>query len=201
MKMKNLKLTILACATIVTGLISCGKEEVPAPPPPPTPSISVTDSIEIPFSTNHYAFYSLKDSSVVDISDSATTQWDFAIRFVNIIVNSHASGPGNGGVITQAGLYDTCSVAPVNGYAYDTTSTNLAIDAGFTTGWYNYDPTTHAFSPKAGEYFLIKTADGHYAKLEILSVTYAGYTPPNPTPTTLIYKFRYNYQANGQTNF
>ena len=201
MKMKNLKLSILACATIVTGLISCGKEEVPAPPPPPTPSVSVTDSIEIPFSTNHYAFYSMKDSSVVDISDSATTQWDFAIRFVNIIVNSNASGPGIGGVITQTGLYDTCTTAPVSGYAYDTTSTNLAIDAGLTTGWYNYDDATHAFSPKAGIYFLVKTADGHYAKLEILSVTYAGYTPPNPTPTTLIYKFRYNYQASGSTNF
>ena len=199
--MKNLKLSMLACATIVMGLISCGKEELPVLPAAPTPSVSVTDSIEIPFSTNHYAFYSMKDSSVVDASDSASTQWDFAIRFVNIIVNSNASGPGNGGVITQMGIYDTCTTAPLSGYSYDTTATNLAIDAGFTTGWYNYDPTTHAFSPKAGEYFLIKTADGHYAKLEILSVTYAGYTPPNPTPTTLIYTFRYNYQANGSATF
>lgn len=201
MKMKTLKLSLLWCASIVTGLISCGKEEVPAPPKPPTPSVSVIDSIEIPFSTNHYAFYSMKDSSVVSLSDSATTKWDFAIRFVNIIVNSHASGPGNGGVMTQMGIYDTCTTATLSGYSYDTTSNNFAIDAGFTTGWYNYDPTTHVFSPKAGEYFLIKTADGHYAKLEILSVTYAGYTPPDPTPTILIYKFHYNYQADGSTNF
>ena len=201
MKMKNLRLSMLSCAVIVTGLISCGKEEIPPPPAVPTPSISVTDSIEIPFSTNHYTFFSMKDSSVVNVSDSASTQWDFAIRFVNIIINSNARGPGNGGVITHMGIYDTVTTAPLTGYSFDTTTTNLAINAGLTTGWYNYNQTTHAFSPNAGEYFLIKTADGHYAKLEILSVTYAGYTPPNPTPTTLIYTFRYNYQANGTTTF
>ncbi|MEO9069557.1 MAG: HmuY family protein [Ginsengibacter sp.] len=199
--MKTLKLSMLACAAIVTGLISCGKEEVPVLPAAPTPSVSVTDSIEIPFTTNHYAFYRMKDSSVVDISDSASTQWDFAIRFVNIIVNSNASGPGNGGVITKTGIYDTCTTAPLIGYSYDTTANNLAIDAGFTTGWYNYDDATHAFSPKAGIYFLVKTADGHYAKLEILSVNYAGYKPSNQTPDSLIYKFRYNYQANGAATF
>ncbi|HUZ61845.1 MAG TPA: HmuY family protein [Hanamia sp.] len=197
--MKTLKISLVAAAVIVTGLISCGKEEVPPPPPPP--SVSVTDSIEIPFSTSHYTFYSLKDSAIVNATDSATSQWDFGILFVNIIINSHASGPGNGGVITKMGLFDTCTTAPLSGYSYDTTSTNLAIDAGLTTGWYNYDLNTHVFSPKAGEYFLIKTADGHYAKLEILSVDYAGYTPPNPTPDSLIYTFRYNYQADGSGNF
>ncbi|HET7117948.1 MAG TPA: HmuY family protein [Hanamia sp.] len=197
--MKTLKISLFTVVVVMMGLISCGKEEVPAPPP--TPSVTITDSIEIPFSTNHYTFYNMKDSSVVDISDSATTQWDFAIRFVNIIVNSHASGPGNGGVITQTGIFDNYTMAPATGFAYDTTTTNLAIDAGLTTGWYNYDDATHAFSPKAGQFFVIRTADGHYAKLEILSVTYAGYTPPNPTPTTLIYKFRYTYQPDGSGNF
>ncbi len=197
--MKTLKISLVALGTMVTGLISCGKEEVPPTPPPP--SVSVTDSIEIPFSTSHYVFYSLKDSGVVDASDSATTQWDFGIRFVNLILNSHASGPGNAGVITQMGIFDTSATAPLSGYSYDTTSTQLAINAGLTTGWYNYDLNTHAFSPKAGEYFLIRTADNHYAKMEILSVDYAGYTPPDPTPDSLIYTFRYSYQADGSGNF
>lgn len=197
--MKTLRLSMIAIVAIVTGLMSCGKEEVPAPPP--NPSVTITDSIEIPFSSNNYTLYSLKDSSIIPNSDSVSNHWDFGIRFVNIIVNSHASGPGNAGVITQTGIFDSYTMAPSTGYAYDTTTTNLAIDAGETTGWYNYDNTTHEFSPKAGKFFVLKTADNHYAKMEILSVTYAGYTGPNTPPTTLIYKFRYTYQADGSGNF
>lgn len=196
--MKNMKISLLAVAVAVTGLMSCGKEEVPAPPP--TPSVSIVDSVEIPFSSNHYTFYSLKDSAIVALSDSATTKWDFGLRFVDIIVNSQSSGPGNAGVITETGLYDNFTTAPATGYAYDTTAAQPAINVGLTTGWYNYDQNTHAFSPKAGQFFVIRTADNHYAKMEILSVTYSGYVSATAPPTTLIYKFRYNYQADGTGN-
>ena len=196
--MKNVRISLLAVAVVVAGLVSCGKEEVPAPAP--TPAVSITDSVEIPFSSNNYLFYSFKDSAIVATTDSATTKWDLGLRFVSIIVNSHSSGPGNGGAITQVGLYDDFTTAPTTGYAYDTSATQPAIDASLNTGWYNYDQNTHAFSPKAGQFFVIRTADNHYAKMEILSVTYAGFTPPNPTPTTLIYKFRYSYQPDGTTD-
>lgn len=196
MKMKNVKISLLAAAIAVAGLVSCGKEELPAPPP-----VTVTDSVEIPFTANNYLLYSFKDSAVVALADSATTKWDFGLRFVNIIINSHYSGPGNGGVITQSGIYDNYATAPTTGYAYDTTATQLAIDASLNTGWYNYDENTHAFSPKAGQFFVIRTADNHYVKMEILSVTYAGYVSPTAPPTTLIYTFRYTYQADGTTNF
>jgi len=200
--MTTLKLSVLACAAIVTGLMSCGKEEVPAPPP--NPSVTVTDSIEVPFSsTASYTLFSFKNGAVVANSDSISTDWDFGLTYVNFIVNSHASGPGNGGVITEIGLYDTLSLAPATGYAYDTTTnaTQLAINNGLTTGWYNYDLTTHNLSPKAGLYFVFRTADNHYAKMEVLSVGYSGYNGPNSPPTTLIYKFQYSYQSDGSGNF
>ncbi|RNI35826.1 hypothetical protein EFY79_12825 [Hanamia caeni] len=168
---------------------------------PSAPAINVVDSIEIPFTSDSYTLYSFKDSTVIANTDSATSKWDFGIRFVNIITNSHASGPGNGGSITQQGVYANYTMAPASGYAYDTTKSTLGIDAGLTSGWYTYNPTTHAFSPKAGQFFVFRTADGHYVKMEIISVNYAGYNPPNPTPTTLIYKFRYSYQADGSRNF
>jgi hypothetical protein len=199
MKMKALKLSMLALAAVVVGLISCTKDDVPNPAP--TPAVSVTDSIEIPFASNSFTLYSFKDSAVVSNNDSATTKWDIGIRLVSIIVNSHASGPGNAGAITQSGIYDAFTMAPENGYAYDTTTSKTAIDAGFTTGWYNYDDATHAFSPKAGKFFVIRTADNHYVKMEILSVTYAGFVSPTAPPTTLIYKFRYSYQVDGSRNF
>lgn len=192
--MKKMKLSLMAIAIIVT-MISCGKKDNPTPPPP---AVAVTDSIEIPFSTNSYALYSFKNKSHVANSDSATTKWDIGIRFVSIILNSHASGPGNAGVISQNGIYDSYTTAPETGYAYDTTAAKPAINASFTNGWYNYNNVTHAFNPKAGLFFVIRTADNHYVKMEITAVNYAGYTPPNPTPTTLIYKFRYSYQENGR---
>ena len=197
MKMKTMKISVLALATIVTGLMSCKKDDTAATP---APAVTVTDSIKIPFNTTHYAFYSFKNSSEVPLSDSATNKWDFGIRFVNIIANSQASGPGNAGVITEDGIFDNFTTAPESGYAFDTTTTQLAIDYGLTTGWYNYDDATHAFSPKAGRFFVFRTADNHYVKMEITSVTYSGYNPPNPTPDFLVYKFRYSYQADGSRN-
>ncbi|MGN6530525.1 MAG: HmuY family protein [Ginsengibacter sp.] len=197
--MKTLKLTVLASAAVLTGLISCGKKDNPTPAT--SPSVTVTDSIEIPFSSSNYTLYSFKDSSIIPNSDSATTKWDFGIRFVSIITNSHASGPGNAGVITQQGIFDNLTQAPESGYSYDTASTKLGIDASQTTGWYNYDESTHAFSPKAGQFFIFRTSDNHYAKMEILAVTYSGYNGPTSPPTTLIYKFRYTYQADGSRNF
>ena len=197
MKMKSLKLSMLALAAVVIGLVSCTKDDVPNPAP--TPAVSVTDSIEIPFATNNFTLYSFKDSAVVSNNDSATTKWDIGIRLVSIIVNSHASGPGNAGVITQSGIYDAFKIAPENGYAYDTTTSKTAIDAGFSTGWYNYDDATHAFSPKAGKFFVIRTADNHYVKMEVLSVGYKDFI--GQVPVTLIYKFRYSYQADGSRNF
>ena len=193
--MKKMKLSMMAIAIIGT-LISCGKDDKPEPTPPP--ALAVTDSMEIPFSTNSYALYSFKNKTQVANSDSATNKWDIGIRFVSIILNSQASGPGNAGVISKNGIYDSYLTAPETGYAYDTTAARPAINASFTNGWYNYNEVTHAFSPKAGLYFVIRTADNHYVKMEITAVNYAGYTPPNPTPTTLIYKFRYSYQENGR---
>ena len=193
--MKKMKLSMMAIAFIGT-LVSCGKKDNTTPTPPP--SVAVTDSIEIPFSTNNYALYSFKNKMRVPNSDSATTKWDIGIRFVSIILNSHASGVGNAGVISINGIYDSYLTAPETGYAYDTTAATPAINASFTNGWYNYNNVTHAFSPKAGLFFVIRTADNHYVKMEITAVNYAGYTPPNPTPTTLIYKFRYSYQENGR---
>ena len=194
--MKILRLIIPAYVILIMGLVSCKKNESDNAPT----SVTKTDSIQVAFDPGApNTFFNFKNDAVVLNSDSSSTKWDFGVRNVNFIINSHASGPGNGGVITQSGIYDNYSQAPQSGYAYDTSSTQLAIDAGFNTGWYIYNPTTHAFSPRAGQFFVIRTADSHYAKMEILSVDYLPFT--GPVPITLIYKFRYTYQSDGSTNF
>ncbi|MDQ2719319.1 MAG: HmuY family protein [Bacteroidota bacterium] len=198
--MTTLKLKVLACSALMIGLFSCGKRDTN---PTPTRAVTKTDSMEIPFSSSNYTFYSFKDSAIVSNSDSATSKWDFGIRFVDIIVNSHASGPGNAGVILQPGLFDNFMTAPQSSYSYDTTTSQLAINSRpfDLNSWFNYDLATHTPIVKAGQFFVFKTADNFYAKMEVLAISYAGFNGNNSPPTTLIYKFRYVYQANGTRNF
>lgn len=159
--------------------------------------IADTATVPVNFSSSSpYAFFSFKNNSIVSNSDSATAKWDFGLRLTTFLVNSNASGPGNAGVILQNGLFDNIAVAPTTGYAYDTTSSKLAITDG---SWYNYDINTHVFTPSPGKVFVFRTADGHYAKMEILNVTYEPFT--GPVPQVIDYKIRFVYQSNGSVNF
>lgn len=194
--MKTLTMVALAFATLMIGMISCKKNDSNDSKTP----VSKTDSLTVSFDTKngHYSLFSFKDGTVVPISDSASTKWDFGIRYVDIIVNSHASGPGNAGVITVNGFYESFKQAFNTGYAYDTTSSRLAIKASLNNGWYDYNEITHAFTPKAGQFFVFQTADYKYVKMEMLS---AGYLPfSGPKPEFVKYKFRYTYQADGSVN-
>jgi len=112
------------------------------------------------------------------------------------ILNSHTYGSGNAGAILQNAIFDDVASAPDAGYAYDTTASQKAIKDG---SWYNYNPATHAFAPKAGQTFIFRTADNYYVKMELLAVDYEPFV--GPTPVRLIYRFRYNYQVNGGKNF
>lgn len=44
-----------------------------------------------------------------------------------------------------------------------------AIAGGSGAGWYNYNPQTHAVTPIPGRTLVVRTADGRYAKVRILS--------------------------------
>lgn len=202
--MKTLKLSLVACAVLMIGITSCKKDDPITPPI--NQAISKTDSIRTFFNANgSFTFYNFADGKVVPNSDSASSKWDLGFKFVNLIVNSHSSGPGTAGVITQmvdAGkniTFDALKQAPESGYGYDTTVTKNAINTDLTAGWYNYNEVTHSFSPKADRFFIIKTSDNHYVKLEILKVDYADFV--GYTPVTLIYTFRYTYQPDGSRNF
>lgn len=193
-----MKLSLMAFIALVIGFASCKKDEVK---PPEETIIIKTDSIRVNFNmrSGPYTFFSLKDGQVVANSDSNSTKWDFGMRFVNIVVNSHASGPGTVGVITEKGIYDNYMQAPETGYAYDTTSNQTAINSSTDQGWYNYDRATHDADPKAGMFFVFKTSDNKYAKLEMLTARYEPFT--GPMPEYVVFKFRYIYQADGTTNF
>lgn len=188
--MKPLSLLIF----IVVVVASCTTKDVPLTPT----VVSGIKTISVPFSSaSAFTLFRFSDSTVVANTDSVSSKWDFGLRFTTFIVNSYAGGPGNAAAILNNATFDATTTAPTTGYAYDTTTTQRAIKDG---SWYDYNAATRTFAPKAGKVFLFKTADGaHYAKMELLSVDYAPFV--GMYPTTLLYKFRYTYQANGSTTF
>ena len=186
---------LFAAVAVVVFFAACSKSDTT---PTVVPAYSSTQTLTVNFSTTKpFAFFGFKDSSLAVNTDSATAKWDFGLRFTNFVVNSNASGPGAAGVIMQDGVFANLTSAPTTGYAYDTTSTKLAIKDG---SWYDYNILTHAFVPKAGKVFFFRTADGaHYAKMQLLAVDYAPFT--GPAPSQLLYKFQYVYQPSGAASF
>jgi len=207
MKMKRMIPVAAILGMIVLGMSACKKNDKDLQ----APAVVFTDSVKIPFGSDHYTFFSLKEGKVIPLEDSASNKWDIGLKFTSIIINSHASGPGEAGVIVKTdNQYETLTQAPTTGYAYDTIATNnegepvikYAIDGtyGSPNAWYVYDAVNHLVTSKAGLYFILKTADGKYAKMEIPSVTYADYTPGAMFPNTLVYALNYVYQDNGSTD-
>jgi hypothetical protein len=192
-----MKKGIIALLTVAvsTGLIfftSCQKSnDIVAPLKADTTVVAVNFS-----AANPYVFFSFKNNAIVANTDSASNKWDFGLRLTTFLVNSNASGPGNAGVIMQNGIFENITAAPTTGYAYDTTATQLAIKDG---SWYNYNVTTHAFIPIPGKIFIFRTADGHYAKMEILEAVYEPFN--GYVPNKIDYKIRFMYQPNGSVNF
>ncbi|ELR69092.1 hypothetical protein C900_05481 [Fulvivirga imtechensis AK7] len=158
--------------------------------------------------TNQFTLYSLKDNKVIPNSDSATTKWDIGFRSTAIIVNGGDSGPGQGEAQITTGIFEELTEAPETGYKKDEEG-SYAIQG--TDGWYNYTGHTgtpvNAIIPIPGKTIVIKTAEGKYAKIEILSYYYGS---PNTTTAEFAdmatrspsryYTFRFIYQHNGSRN-
>jgi hypothetical protein len=182
----------IASLALVLTLASCDKDDTPA-----VTTVEKTDSLRVNFSSAaSFAFFNFKNGSVVANTDSASTKWDFGLRFTTFILNSNAYGPGNAGAILQNSIYSAVTAAPEAGYAYDTTTTKKAIKDG---SWYNYNPVTRTFAPKAGQTFIFRTADNYFVKMELLSVDYEPFV--GQVPQKIIYRFRYTYQSNGSRTF
>lgn len=159
--------------------------------------------------TGKFTFFSFETGEVVPNADSATAKWDLGFRATTIIVNSATSGPGTTQVQLVNGIFDELAEAPVDGYISDNDpspiagapNANLAIPTGSGQGWYTYDGAAMVNKPTAGKIIVVKTSDGRYAKMEILS--YYKDAPPTPTfnNEARYYTFRYVYQPNESRKF
>lgn len=160
-----------------------------------------------PYGYGKFTFYSLRTNSIVPNTDSLTTNWDLAFKGTTIRVNCGTSGIGNGGAYVYSGLYGNLKTIDVNSIKKDTTGAN-AIPIGSGNGWYyNVANPINLITPIAGRILAIRTADGKFAKVEILNYYKGGVTPASNASDSIkafdsrYYTFRYSYQPNGTPNF
>lgn len=151
------------------------------------------------------AFTKFSFSQNATVTDDS---WDIAFRGTTIVVNGgtaigitdEPTRTGSGAVsIVSNTLSAVTTIPSASTFAQDGTST-YAIPTGSGNGWYNYNSTNNLITPIAGKVFVVKTHDGKYAKMEIIS--YYKDAPANPDATALsrYFTFKYVYQPSG-TNF
>ena len=153
-----------------------------------------------PVGTGKYAFFSLQTGLEIDAADSASTAWDIALQGTDMIVNGGSSGPGQGGAQVVEGIFEEIMEAPATGWVVDSDQ-GTAIVAGSGNGWYNYNPASMVVSPMPGRVLLIRTADGRFAKIKIISYYRGAPETPTAESEARFYTFDYVFQPDGSRSF
>lgn len=160
-----------------------------------------------PVGVGKYAFFNLRNNTWVPNTDSASTNWDLAFSGTTIRINGGTSGTGAGGAFVWVGAFDNLATVPADSVFKTDNYPSYAITKGSGKGWYSYDGATNLLTPIPGRVLVIKTADGKYAKVEILNY-YRGGATPSASATDEIktteqryYTFRYTFQTSGSTTF
>jgi len=205
--------------SLALALVACSKKEETIVVPVTVSTLTVNDLAADtvtglgadgrPQSAGTTTYYSLVDNKIVTKADSATTKWDIAFSSTKILVNSGTSGPGLGGAFVFKGLFDDLKTIPADSsFATDnSTAASYAIPLGSGRAWYTYDGLTTLVSPIAGRVLVIRTANGKYAKIEILNYYKGGVTLASTASVNdklfnqRYYTFRYAYQPNGSKTF
>lgn len=192
--------------SIVSLLASCSKDD-DTTPTPVTLETKTFSNLYAPQTGGQGqpvggAFTKFSFSQNATVTDES---WDIAFRGTTIIVNGGSAigitdeptRTGSGAVSIVSNTLSAVTIIPsASTFAQDGTST-YAIPTGSGNGWYNYNSTNNLITPIAGKVFVVKTHDGKYAKMEIIS--YYKDAPANPDATALsrYFTFKYVYQPSG----
>ena len=141
-------------------------------------------------------YFSFSQGTTVD----ETAAWDIAFKGTEIITNSGVHGNSQAAAVVVSDTFAAVTQAPDDSdFNVDTDILN-AIASGSDNGWYHYNPINHMITPVAGRVIIVRTNDGKYAKLEMLSY----YKDQTTTPTQedgAYLTFNYVYQADGSKDF
>ncbi len=163
---------------------------------PADPMVNADPVTGRPVGTGKYTLYSLRENRIVPNADSASTRWDLAFRATSVLVNGGVSGPGQGAAVVIARPFEEVTEAPADAEFLVDAEGAPAV-ASSQGGWYNYNPATHVVTPVPGRTLVVRTADGRYAKLRIVS-----YYQDNPdeidgSSSSRYYTFDYVFQPDG----
>ncbi|WP_163400227.1 HmuY family protein [Flavobacterium fluviatile] len=198
MKTKFLKLSLLALFIFTA---SCSSDDNNDNTVPAVETKKVSDLN----ASAGYTKFSFSENKVV-----TNDNWDIAFNTTTIIVNggvkmtdAEPNRTGSGAASIVSGTFSSVTLYPAASAFAQDAATVYAIPKGSGKGWYNYDMNSHIVSPIAGKVFVIKTHDGKYAKLEILSYYKGAPATPDPLKAedTGFYTFNFAYQANSTTTF
>lgn len=146
-----------------------------------------------------WAYFSFASGDVVEVEDAENSEaWDIGFQRTQVKLNGGISGPGMGSalMLTET-TFEEVTAAPADGYREDTADT-LAIVPQSEKGWYIYTgPPTHWILPLEDRVFVIKAADGTFAKVQFI-----GYYKDNENKEDSGFvTFEYVHQPDGSQNF
>jgi hypothetical protein len=137
-------------------------------------------------SPEQWRYFSFRLGGVIE--NAGAKDWDLAFRRYQIIANGGREFVGGAGV-TDLGEVAFADVKTVPEAGYQPTEGGTDPRNPAIASWYGYSYFSHVLSPKP-HVWAVRTADGRYAKLEIVS-----YYCPRSQPGCLT--FRYVYQGDG----
>ena len=168
----------------------------------------------------NYTYFSFETADTVDIDNpKSSDQWDLAFgkiikindtgfgpptfEYAGIFTNSGVSGSAMGGGFRLDSLYDNISIledSMIDLIQVDTLDVDSLIDPAVGTrsgSWYTYNPANNQVAPNPNHVMIIRTADGRYAKVQILYMYYVDpVTNDIDFNQTEFLSFRYTYQPN-----
>jgi hypothetical protein len=174
---------VLAAAAIGGILVLSRVPNVPVFSPSPTSRIEADGARSFTLDAsaeNSWSFFNMARGTLV----APESEWDLAFQRFHIIANGGNGFRGRGGIVDLGrARFDTVHTVPMSGYVQTSASRDSVNSA--IARWYAYGFTTHLLTPN-GHVYGIRTADGRYAKFEVVS-----YYCPGPVAGCVTFRYRY----------
>ena len=144
-----------------------------------------------------WMYFDFSRASVVGVQNPKTDAWDIAFQRHTMRTNGGATNPSGQAAVLALPHKDLAAVTRVPAEAEFVadvqTKKRLHPYNPALQKWYNYSYTTNVLIPKS-EVYIVRTQDGKYAKMRILSYYCKGDEAGCMT-------FEYVYQGDGSTTF
>jgi len=141
-----------------------------------------------------WTYFDFSRGKQVDIHDDSSLEWDLAFRRGKIVTNGGATNKfGKAGLIDLGEVsFDAVENVPAREFIVDT-ATRTQTENPVLLQWYKYNYITHKLTARKNIY-VIRTANGEYAKVQFLSFYCADKQPG-------CIQMKYVYQDKGSKSF